>query len=226
MTRNDLTKPRYSATMHTLTPGGAAASLSPKGTPMSEDKAPRVRIARSTVAGAVCATKFYIGEDEATWPRLTTDTNEFSERIQEELAATGLAYIQTQEYAGQTSDPTVALNMVRQLHASLRDGTWHPGRVGDGGGPSELVLALEIVLADQNAKDPATYPAYTRQQIEDMVEPLNPVEKRKLRSDPMLTAAIADIRRKKADALKRSVRGKQSTGLSLFARPGQAQAAE
>jgi hypothetical protein len=184
---------------------------------MSDEKATRIRIARSSVAGAICRTKFYVGEDEANWPVVETDTSEYSERIQHELAATGLAYLQTQQYAGETNDPTVAMDLVNKLHVSLHDETWHPGRVGDGGGPSELVLALEIVLADNHTKDPATYPAYTRQQIEDMIEPLSPAEKRKLRADPMLTAAVADIRAKKAAAMKRSVRGKQSSGLSLFA---------
>lgn len=192
---------------------------------MSEEKKERIRIARSSVDGAVCNTKFYIGEDPDAWPVVSTDTTDFTERVQRELAATGLAYLQTQSYAGETNDPKAAMELVHRLHVALHDGTWHPGRVGDGGGPSELVLALEIVLADNHAKDPTAYPTYTRQQIEDMIEPLSPAEKRRLRTDPMLTAAIADIRTKKAAAMKRSVRGKQSQGLSLFAVPS-AQAAE
>jgi len=201
--------------------------INPKDKIMSEEKAQRIRIARSTVAGPVCRTKFYVGEDEAKWPVIETDTSEFSERIQRELAATGLAYIQTQEYAGETSDPSVAMDLIRKLHVTLREATWHPGRVGDGGGPSELVLALETVLAAKHAEHPDQYPSYTRQQIEDMLEPLTAAEKRSpaIRT-PEVVAAIADIRAKKAAALKRSVRGKASTGLSLFATKPQAEAAE
>ncbi len=193
----------------------------------TETEAKRIRIARSTVDGAHCVTKFYVGDEPSAWPVLRTDTTEFSERIQRELAATGLAYLQTQAYAGETQDPAEGMALVRALHASLNDGTWQPGRVGDGGGPSELVLALERVNAKQCADHPDEYQAYTRQQIEDLIEPMSPAEKRKLHADPALASAIADIRIEKARKLKAGARGKPAGALgTLFGKAPTAQAAE
>jgi hypothetical protein len=194
----------------------------------TETEGKRIRIARSSVDGAHCVTKFYVGDEPGAWPVLRTDTSAYSDRIQHELAATGLAYLQTQAYAGETQDPEVAMSLVRALHTSLNDGTWQPGRVGDGSGsgPTELVLALERVLAKNHVEKPGEYQEYTRQQIEDMVEPMTPAEKRKLHADPALAGAIADIRMEKARKLKASVKGKPAGALgALFGKPS-LQAAE